>query len=1020
MARPQYSISYNAPVHSTQDSGSAGDALIPLDTDSPYFVKSTLANRGTRRSTGIALAAYDPGKAVEIQETGLVDRAIVNLGAGDKAYVRVSSSGTLERVITPSSTDDLIGTCDTDGTITLSAGMAMWSITSGGGSIDGWYDVTDYGADPSGVVDSSDAIHAAINAMSASSGSEFTMAGVLWFPPGRYKISKDIYLFKCVRLQGSCGGDQNQTRLELAAGKSIHILNKGSPFGGDGTGASIRDLNIWCSKVDRLQWQPSTTVSQGAVRHVAETLRASKVGTDWWGINWGYLECLQAGNTSSANWHPTGYGYDKALYVRWEDVVSQYGGKVWFNQMLCLTTDGAVADPTTNSNVNFAVMYEVTTPGPISAPVTISTQPALPARLVPKLGNFDAAVVYDPMSPQDNANTWDVDGYSGTLRVVAQLVGFAPEPPASTAVKLGDYCYGTTDTNPLAANLSNLIAGRVFKCTTAGTTTGTPPTWNTTEGGTTTWGTAVFTAYNYPSSGRYTFKEPVSGGAVWAFRRADGIYMHGRGTVENCYIYNATNAGICIRAAAGVAPDQNANRFRATNCWTDRCGIGVQVTGNDANCGYFETIYAKNSGYGERGHGGISIWDDSAFGCVWNGCMVENGAVIDAGGWTNPSHVSGGGPCVYRQSGSWPSEFIGWYVEPNIATGSTGSGANDYVILPTLNDKSIRIGGTWAIIPPASSSKGKSATVLSTIQGQNLRTQFYTSAGETLYATMAQVSTEKVLGWAHSSDALWTGFSRSSSLSPAPAATDWWALGYGFPRAQHGFSVSGRAATWPSTVPLGAITGAGQVWFTRGRIFLGDWAADPASLEFRTAAPTTGHYVKGSLALNSNAAAGGPFGWRCVTSTTYSNASAGTVNAQATWEEIPNFLDRTNVAEVSRGTLTTNSVTASQVVATVPLTTPSSGQVNLYRVVASFTGGGADGRVQQTIDGAFEIDSGGTITRHGTDTSSSAKGTGTTASSTMGLDISGSSLRAVVTPASATTTTWQVILQTEKLPAIGV
>jgi hypothetical protein len=131
MSSPNFSILFSAKVDGAASAGSAGDVLIP-DSTSGEYVKATTANRGTRRSTGIALASYIADGTVEIQQMGQVSSTISGLGAGTASWVRVSSTGTLERC-TPSSGDDVVGRCETDGTFHAVFGVFDSSNYAGGG-----------------------------------------------------------------------------------------------------------------------------------------------------------------------------------------------------------------------------------------------------------------------------------------------------------------------------------------------------------------------------------------------------------------------------------------------------------------------------------------------------------------------------------------------------------------------------------------------------------------------------------------------------------------------------------------------------------------------------------------------------------------------------------------------------------------------------------------------------------------------------------------------------------------------
>ena len=137
MGSPQYSIVFSAPVAGTATAGSVGDVLIP-DATSGLYVKATTANRGTRRSTGLALSAYATGGVTDIQQVGQVDAVTAGLGTGAASWVRVSTAGTLERA-TVSGADDVVGWVETDGTLHACFGFLTAAIVNaaggGGGTV---------------------------------------------------------------------------------------------------------------------------------------------------------------------------------------------------------------------------------------------------------------------------------------------------------------------------------------------------------------------------------------------------------------------------------------------------------------------------------------------------------------------------------------------------------------------------------------------------------------------------------------------------------------------------------------------------------------------------------------------------------------------------------------------------------------------------------------------------------------------------------------------------------------------
>ncbi len=113
MASANYSIDLSANVTST-----SGTLIIPGDvlvtsSDGRSHVLATTANRGTHRSKSIAMtgAIADPGQVVA-QELGYIPAAITGLGAlaGPHQYAGVSTLGRLERTLTI--TDQTVGFVD--------------------------------------------------------------------------------------------------------------------------------------------------------------------------------------------------------------------------------------------------------------------------------------------------------------------------------------------------------------------------------------------------------------------------------------------------------------------------------------------------------------------------------------------------------------------------------------------------------------------------------------------------------------------------------------------------------------------------------------------------------------------------------------------------------------------------------------------------------------------------------------------------------------------------------------------
>jgi hypothetical protein len=93
----------------------------------------------------------------------------------------------------------------------------------------------------------------------------------------------------------------------------------------------------------------------------------------------------------------------------------------------------------------------------------------------------------------------------------------------------------------------------------------------------------------------------------------------------------------------------------------------------------------------------------------------------------------------------------------------------------------------------------------------------------------------------------------------------------------------GYGAVWP--VSGAVVTTKGAAWVPQDKLYIGPYNADPRSIGFSAAVPTSGHFVRGAVVWRLTPATTESLGWRCLTSTTYTDPI--TVNAEATWEEIP-------------------------------------------------------------------------------------------------------------------------------------
>ena len=117
-----YSVLFNALLSGTAGVVSAGICVV--NTASGFAV-GTLANRGTSRCAGIALTTSTVAyPVIDVQVCGLIPAAISGLPPGSASWVRVNTTtALLERVATPSGSDDVVGWADPNGDVHSAFGL---------------------------------------------------------------------------------------------------------------------------------------------------------------------------------------------------------------------------------------------------------------------------------------------------------------------------------------------------------------------------------------------------------------------------------------------------------------------------------------------------------------------------------------------------------------------------------------------------------------------------------------------------------------------------------------------------------------------------------------------------------------------------------------------------------------------------------------------------------------------------------------------------------------------------------
>jgi hypothetical protein len=136
----EYSVNWSARVATAAGTITAGQVVV--NSGSGYVVATTANRTSYGRPDGIAATTGDSTQGINIIEFGDITAALSGLGSGTAAPIRVSSAGALERVATPSASDEVVGKCETDGRAHVAFGVLSHRVyvDSGGGGTPGGSD----------------------------------------------------------------------------------------------------------------------------------------------------------------------------------------------------------------------------------------------------------------------------------------------------------------------------------------------------------------------------------------------------------------------------------------------------------------------------------------------------------------------------------------------------------------------------------------------------------------------------------------------------------------------------------------------------------------------------------------------------------------------------------------------------------------------------------------------------------------------------------------------------------------
>ncbi len=114
-----YEITFSSRGYEVSPTVQLGD-VVCRGVSGAYVTATPSALATGARPAAVAIAVADtPGGTIALQYTGEIEASITGLATGPEALARVSATGRIERITTPTATDHIIGRVDPSGHVAL-------------------------------------------------------------------------------------------------------------------------------------------------------------------------------------------------------------------------------------------------------------------------------------------------------------------------------------------------------------------------------------------------------------------------------------------------------------------------------------------------------------------------------------------------------------------------------------------------------------------------------------------------------------------------------------------------------------------------------------------------------------------------------------------------------------------------------------------------------------------------------------------------------------------------------------